>query len=204
MRNSSTTSLIRRSGDDGAARRRRRRYDSSMWHFGNEVGTAVRQPHVHSPSTQNICPHPGHLPPDFIPTLTPNSHRPPDTTRQCCLCRTSGGVNWVGPTSAFCVGVRPAVAPAVSAPPHTLRRWTHLSGAVGPTQSTAPHQTRHDGPVCVVSSESMWIGRLLWACWDFKIFCRRQSWVVGNTIHTAEVDATQTRRFCCVWCGGVN
>jgi len=32
------------------------------------------------------------------------------------VCVVSGGVNWVGPTNAFCVGVRPAVA---------LRRPTH-------------------------------------------------------------------------------
>ena len=44
----------------------------------------------------------------------PNSHRPPDTRRQY-------------PTRAFCVGVRPAVAPAVPAPPDTLRRSTYLS-----------------------------------------------------------------------------
>ena len=37
-----------------------------------------------------------------------------------------------------------------------------------------------------------------------QIFCRRQSWVVGNPIHTAEADATQTRQFCRVWRGGVN
>ena len=50
----------------------------------------------------------------------PNSHRPPDTTRQSCLCRVSG--------------------------------------------------------------VPVWIGRSLWTCPDF--FCRRQSWVVGNPIHT--------------------
>ena len=54
-----------------------------------------------------------------------------------CLCK-----NWVGPTSAFCVGVRPAVAPAMPAPPDTLRRWTHLF--------TPPH-TRHDKTVLSVS-----------------------------------------------------
>ena len=48
----------------------------------------------------------------------PNSHRPPDTTLQSCMCRVS---RWElsrpdCPTSAFCVGVRPAVA---------LRRPTH-------------------------------------------------------------------------------
>ena len=54
----------------------------------------------------------------------------PDTTRRCCLCR----VRWCElsrpdrPTSTFCVGVRPAVAPAVPAPPDTPRDGTHLSG----------------------------------------------------------------------------
>ena len=51
------------------------------------------------------------------------------------------------PTSAFCVGVRPAVALAVPAPPDTLRRCR----AVGPTQFTPPHQTRQNGPIYVVS-----------------------------------------------------
>jgi len=32
-----------------------------------------------------------------------------------------------------------------------------------------------------------------------EIFCRRQSRVVGNPIHTAEADATQTRQFCLAW-----
>ena len=56
--------------------------------------------------------------------LIPNSDRPPDKTRQCCQrrvrrCELSRPDR---PTSAFCVGVRPAVAPAVPAPPDTLRR----------------------------------------------------------------------------------
>jgi len=48
-------------------------------------------------------------------SLMPNSHRPPDTTRQCSLCR----VRWCELsrsdrlTGAFCVAVRPAVAPVV-------------------------------------------------------------------------------------------
>jgi len=37
-----------------------------------------------------------------------------------------------------------------------------------------------------------------------QIFCRRQSSVVGNPIHTAEADATQTKQFRRVWRGGVN
>ena len=77
-----------------------------------------------------------------------NSHRSPDTTRQCCLCR-------VGrcelsrpdrPTSAFCVGVRPAVATAVPAPPDTLRSRTHLSGRL-----SSYRNARHDKTVLSVS-----------------------------------------------------
>jgi len=65
--------------------------------------------------------------------VMPNSHRPPDTTRQSCLCRVwRGGVNWTIAINVF----------------------------------------------------------------RLQIFCRRQSWVVGNPIHTAEADATQTRQFC--------
>jgi len=37
-----------------------------------------------------------------------------------------------------------------------------------------------------------------------QIFCRRESRVVGNPIHIAEADATQTRQFRRVWRGGVN
>ena len=51
-------------------------------------------------------------------TLMPNSHRPPDATRQCCLCRVRR-CELSRPdrrTNVFCVGVRPAVA---------LRRPTH-------------------------------------------------------------------------------
>ena len=38
------------------------------------------------------------------------------------------------------------------------------------------------------------------SCSDFK-FCRWQSWVVGNPVHTAEADTTQTRQFlsCLAW-----
>ena len=72
-------------------------------------------------------------------TLTLNSHRPPDTTRQCSLCRVRRCElsRPDRPTSAFCVGVRPAVA---------LRLQTHSDAertcrAVGPTQFTLPHPT---------------------------------------------------------------
>ena len=65
--------------------------------------------------------------------------------------------------------------------------------------------SRHDKTVLSVSC-------LAWRCeldividvFRLQIFCRRQSRVVGNPIHTAEADATQTRQFCRVWHGGVN
>ena len=79
-----------------------------------------------------------------------NSHRPPDTTRQCCLCRVYDDVNWVDPTSAFCVGVRPAVAPAVPAPPDTLRRWTHLSGGRADSIHTTKSDTTRRSCLCRV------------------------------------------------------
>jgi len=54
--------------------------------------------------------------------LMPNSHGPPDPTRQSCLCRVRrcelSRPN--RPTSAFCAGVRPAVAPAVPATQNAL------------------------------------------------------------------------------------
>ena len=37
-----------------------------------------------------------------------------------------------------------------------------------------------------------------------QMFCRRQSWVVANTIYIAESDTTETRQFCRVRRGGVN
>ena len=78
----------------------------------------------------------------------------------------SGVVVWTDlRTSAFCVGVRPAV---------TLRRQTHSdtdqtqNTLVGPTQFTSPHQTWQNSPVCVLSGMVVWIGQLLITCSDFK------------------------------------
>ena len=70
---------------------------------------------------------------------------------------------------AFSVKVRRAVAPAVPAPPDTPRRTDR---AVGPTQFTPPHQTRQDGPVCVVSGVH-WKTAL--NVFRLQIFCLRQS-----------------------------
>ena len=82
---------------------------------------------------------------------------PPRQTRQDGpVCVLSGGVNRVGPTSAFCVGLRPAVA---------LRRPTHSD--TDKTQNAPSHlsvnshrHTRHvnqNSRVCVVSGMAVWI-----------------------------------------------
>ena len=114
-------------------------------------------------------------------------HTARQTRQNSAVCVVSGGVNWVVPTSAFCVGVRPAVAPAVPAPPDTLRRWTHLSGRL-----SSQRHTRHDKTVLSLSCP-VWTALNVFR---LQAFCRRQSWVVGNPIHTAEADATKTRQFC--------
>ena len=75
--------------------------------------------------------------------LMPTSHRPPVDSAVCVV---SGGVNSVVPTSAFCVGVRRAVAPAVPAPLDTLRRRTRLSG-----RFNSHRHTRQDKTVLSVS-----------------------------------------------------
>jgi len=84
--------------------------DHSVIRQAAQLPSHVRQ-YVHYTYTRNIV-------------IMLNSHRPPDTTRRSCLCRV-----WRcelsrpdRPTSTFCVGVRPAVASAVPAPPDTLRR----------------------------------------------------------------------------------
>jgi len=66
-------------------------------------------------------------------------------------------------------------------------------------QFTAPHQTRHDSPVCVVSGVNWTIALNVSR---LQILCRRQSGVVGNPVRTVEADATQTRQFCRVWRDG--
>ena len=69
---------------------------------------------------------------------------------------------------AFCVGVRPAVAPAVPAPPDTLRRWTHLSGGRADSIHTATPDATRRSCLCRVWCAAVWTGRLLWTCSDFK------------------------------------
>jgi len=54
----------------------------------------------------------------------------------------------------------------------------------------------------------LWCAHVNWTIavnvFRLQIFCQRQSSVVGNPIHTSEVDETQTRQFCHVWRGCVN
>ena len=87
------------------------------------------------------------------------------------------------PTSAFCVAVRPEVA---------RRRPTHSDvertcRAVGPTQFTPPHQTRQDGPVCVVSGVPVWMGPLLRTCSDFRFS-------VGDSLEFSGIQFTPPKR----------
>jgi len=72
-----------------------------------------------------------------------------------------------------------------TAPPDTHRHRPDTERtclAVEPTKFTPAHQTRQNSPVCVVSGVAMWTGQSL------QIFCRRQSWVVGNPIHADRQD----------------
>jgi len=92
-------------------------------------------------------------------SLMPNSHRPPDTTRQCSLCR----VRWCELsrsdrlTGAFCVAVRPAVAPVVLAPPPP-RHTPTLNSLVGRLGRLNSHRhTRNNKMVLSVSC-------LVWRC----------------------------------------
>ena len=105
--------------------------------------------------------------------------------------------------SVFCVGVRLMVAPAVPVPPDTLWYWMHLSGGwVDSVYAATPDMTRWS---CLCR---FWCADVNWTIavnvFRLQIFCQRHSWVVGNPIHTSEVDATQTRQFCHVWHGCVN
>ena len=59
-------------------------------------------------------------------------------------------------------------------------------------------QTRQDSPVCVVSGGVNL--PIAINAFRLQISRRRQSWVVGNPVHSAEADATQTRQFCRAEC----
>ena len=89
---------------------------------------------------------------DDAACVMPNSHGPPYTTRPCSLCRVRRCELSRSDrhTSAFCVGVRPAVAPAVSAPPNTLRRRTHLSGGQADSIHTVTPDTTRRSCLCRV------------------------------------------------------
>ena len=54
----------------------------------------------------------------------------------------------------------------------------------------------------------VWCGGVNWTIalnvFRLQIFCRRQSRVVADPVHTAEADTTQIGLFCRVWRGGVN
>ena len=106
----------------------------------------------------------------------------PQTRQDSAVCVLSGGPCELSrpdrPTSAFCVGVRPAVAPAVPAPPDTLRRWTHWSGRL-----SSHRYTRHDKTV--LSGVSVWTGRLLWTYSHFHLCQAVDKWQ-----HIATIDVT--------------
>ena len=107
-----------------------------------------------------------------------------------------GGVNW--PPDKCVLRLTLSVTGGRTAPPDTLRRRPDTERtclAVGPTQFTPPNQTRQNSPVCVVSGMAVWIGQSLHNVFRLQIFWRQQSRVVGNPLHTAEADATQTRQF---------
>jgi len=95
---------------------------------------------------------------------TPQERR----VRQCELSRHDRS------TSAFCVGVRPAVALTVPAPPYTLRRKTRLSGGRADSIHTVTPDTTRRSCLCRISYVSVnWTIAL--NVFRFQIFCRRQS-----------------------------
>jgi len=103
-----------------------------------------------------------------------------------------------------------------SARPDTLRRRPDTKRtclAVKPTHSPqcnsiwlnsgATPDTTKQSCMCRV-----WRSGVNWTiainAFRLQILCRRQSWVVRNSAHTAEADATQTRQFCRVLRGDLN
>jgi len=65
------------------------------------------------------------------------------------VCVVSGGANWVGPTSAFCVGVRPAVA--LRRPTHPDTDQTQNAPVWRSSQLNSHLHIRHDKTVLSVS-----------------------------------------------------
>ena len=110
----------------------------------------------------------------------PNSH-PRQTRQDGPVCVLSGGVNRVGPTSAFCVGVRPAVA---------LRRQTHFdtdktqNAPVWRSSRLRSHRRhiRHDKTVIMLFS------------WLFYVFTCRFL-LVSSYIHRCFITFVTSLRF---------
>ena len=73
------------------------------------------------------------------------------------------------PTSAFSVGVRPAVAPAVPAPPDTLRRRTHLSGGRADSVHTSILDTTKRSCLC-------------------RVWCTGVNWTIALNVFKFSVD----------------
>jgi len=114
-----------------------------------------------------------HLPAFWFRALCP-IHTTRQTRQDRPVCVMSGGVNWVGPTARQ---VRFASECVRRSHRQCLRRPTHSDAertcrAVGPTQFTLPHQTRQDGPVCVVSGvavcTSFWIKLVMCKLFDAR------------------------------------
>jgi len=84
----------------------------------------------------------------------------------------------------------------------SVRIKTKIQRTVMPDSHRTPDKTRQSCLCCVWCAGVNWTIAL--NVFGLQISCRRQSRVVGNPIHTAEADATQTRRFCRVWRGDVN
>jgi len=104
-----------------------------------------------------------------------NSHRPPDPTRRCCLCRVRcGGANL--PPEKYILCRR--ASGGLTAPPDTLRHTPTLNALVGRSGRLSSHRhTRHDKTVLSVSCP---VCRCEWNdCSErvqtSQIFCRRRS-----------------------------
>jgi len=77
-----------------------------------------------------------------------------------------------------------------------------------PTSTSSTSQTNHTATPDTTRQSCpcrVWLGCVTWTIainvFRLQIFGRRQSSVVGNPVHTAEADATETRQFlsCLAW-----
>jgi len=102
----------------------------------------------------------------FTPPVTPHH-----TTMRSWLCRVMRCElsRPDRPTSAFSVGVRPAVAPAVPAPPDTLRRRTHLSGGQADSVHTSIPDTTKRSCLC-------------------RVWCTGVNWTIALNVFKFSVD----------------